>query len=297
MATNIILCTPATPNNVTLYDPALGCGGSTAWTKSLADTITLSDELAKSASKLLSDSVTLSDNTLKNVGLSKSDQVTLSEAISRAIGLLNSDNLTLSEAVALAVGIVKADAVTLSDLISVTGGSQVATGPFPRGTVLNEDKMSRLVREYIRDTVKEVSDKLSFSYARESDFNAIRNKKFPAVLLRPLHYNVSRNDYGRVLDYEVGLLFYDLDAKGDDERKTQKILDKLEPIVDAFQAKLNRKSLTVDDNPEDAVNSEKIVISDESIMERIKFTSDVVTGWEFNFTLSVPDPLNYCDIY
>lgn len=157
--------------------------------------------------------------------------------------------------------------------------------------------MSLLVREYIRDTVKQVSDKLSFSYARESDFNAIRGKKFPAVLLKPLRYTITQMDWGRTLEYECGLLFYDLDAKGDDEKTTQKILEKIDPLVQSFLIKLNRTSITVEDDPEENVTSEKIVISDISAQERIKFTSDIVTGWEVTFKMAVPDTTDPCDIY
>ncbi len=120
--------------------------------------------------------------------------------------------------------------------------------------------MSKFVREYIRDTVKEVSDNLSFSYARESDFNAIRGKKFPAVLLTPLRYTITQTDWGRTLEYECNLLFYDIDAKGDDEKTTQKILEKIDPLVQQFLIKLNRSSLTVEDDPEGEVTSDKLVI-------------------------------------
>lgn len=157
--------------------------------------------------------------------------------------------------------------------------------------------MSQFVREYIRDTVKEVSDKLSFSYARESDFNAIRGKKFPAVLLKPLRYTITTTNWGRTLEYDCSILFYDLDSKGDDEKTTQKILEKLDPIVQQFLYKLNRTSITVEDDPESEVTSDKVVISDQTAQERIKFTSDIVTGWEVSFKMSVPDTTDPCDIY
>ncbi len=157
--------------------------------------------------------------------------------------------------------------------------------------------MSKFVREYIRDTVRGVSDKISFSYARESDFNAIRGKKFPAVLLTPLRYTVTQTDWGRALEYDCILLFYDLDAKGDDERQTQKILEKIDPLVQQFLIKLNRSSITVEDDPEGDITSDKLVISDVSAQERIKFTSDMVTGWEITFKMSVPDTVDPCDIY
>lgn len=157
--------------------------------------------------------------------------------------------------------------------------------------------VSKFVREYIRDTVREISDKISFSYARESDFNAIRNKKFPAVLLTPLRYTITQTDWGRMMEYDCNLLFYDLDAKGDDERKTQDILEKIDPIVQQFLIKLNRTSITVDDDPQDDVTSDKVIISDVRAQERIKFTSDIVTGWEISFKMSVPDTVDPCDIY
>lgn len=339
MATNIILCTPATPNNVTLYDPAAGCGGATAWTKSLtdtvvlsdnstpvttyirslSDTVTLSDGLAISASKILSDTATLSDFLFNSPGLNKGDSVTLSDAIANSFGLYKSDTVILSEAIAQAIGLNEADTVTLSENLSyiLSGGGSALTlslsdtvilseaisflletpVPFNVNSRQREDRMSKQVREYIRDTVKSVSDKISFSYARESDFNAIRGKKFPAALLMPLNYTATITDFSRTLEYDCSVLFYDLDAKGDDEKTTQKILEKIEPLVTQFMVKLNLKSLTVSDDPEGDVTSEKIVISDQTMKARIKFTSDIVTGWEVTFKLSVPDPFNYCNIY
>ncbi len=158
--------------------------------------------------------------------------------------------------------------------------------------------MSSLIRQLISDTVKEVGDILSFSYARESDFDAIRGKKFPAALLLPLNYSTDRNgNSDRVLKYNVTVLFYDLDKKGGTEKDSQKILEKLDPIVDSFQAKLNLKSLTVEDDNTDDMTTDKVEISNESVRERIRFTADIVTGWEYSFTLSVPDTADYCNIY
>lgn len=157
--------------------------------------------------------------------------------------------------------------------------------------------MSRLVRDYIRDTVLLVKDNISFSYARESDFNAIKGKTFPAVLLKPLEYKPVRTDYTTNKEYDVTLLFYSLDSMQGAEEETQEILDEVDELVTKFLALINLRSLSVEDDPEDSVTSDKIVISSESIRPRIKFTSDNVTGYEVNFTLEVPDTLNYCEVY
>lgn len=157
--------------------------------------------------------------------------------------------------------------------------------------------MSKLVREYLRDTIKEVRDDISFSYARESDFNAIKNKRFPAVLLLPLIFDSERSSGSVGRTFHTTMLFYDLDKLQGTEQQTQDILDKTEDLLLKFQAKVNIRSLTVDDDPEVKVTSEKIEISNERVKERIKFTSDCVTGWEYTFDMLVPDQLDYCDVY
>lgn len=94
----------------------------TNWTKSLADTVTLSDALAKTIHGGKSDSITLSDALVKTVGKSAADTATLSEALAKAIGKSIADTTTLSEALVKAFGKSLADTNTLSDVLTPTSG-------------------------------------------------------------------------------------------------------------------------------------------------------------------------------
>lgn len=157
--------------------------------------------------------------------------------------------------------------------------------------------MSKVVRDFIEDTLRKVRDDVSFSYARESDFNAIQNKTYPAVLLKPLSFTPKRVGYTINREYKVTLLFYALDSLEGAEDETKEILDEVDELVTSFLAVLNLRSLSVDDDPEEDVTSDKITISNEEVIPRIKFTSDNVTGYQLDFVLEVPDHKDYCEIY
>lgn len=155
----------------------------------------------------------------------------------------------------------------------------------------------KAVRDFIRDTALSIRDDISFSYARESNFNAIQDKTFPAILLKPLQYDPERVDYATRRKYHVTLLFYDLDSMEGDEQETQDILDKTDELLGQFQAKINLKSVTTEEDQSLTLSTDLIEITNETVTERIKFTSDNVTGWEYNFTLEVPDQFDYCSVY
>lgn len=155
----------------------------------------------------------------------------------------------------------------------------------------------KTVRELIRDTVLSIRDDASFYYARESDFNSIKNKpKGIKVLLLPLRHDDERNDESTNRNYLVTILFYEYDVVNGAEVDSQKILDKTDDFLRKFQAKLDLKALNEDEFDQN-LSTDTVEISNESITERIRFTADCVTGWELTFNLLVPDQLDYCTVY
>lgn len=152
------------------------------------------------------------------------------------------------------------------------------------------------VRDFIRDTVLNTRDDLPFYYARESDFNAIKDKssKFK-VLLLPLQFDPQAVNYTTNRKYRITMLFYGLDSMQGAEEETQEILDQTDRILTEFRAILN-KSIDEEDS-ELYLSTDMIEIENEMVKERIKFTSDNVTGWEYSFNLLVPDQFDYCTIY
>lgn len=153
------------------------------------------------------------------------------------------------------------------------------------------------VKDFIRDKVLSIKDGISFSYARESNFNATQDKTYPAVLLKPLMYDPDRTNYSIHRKYRCTMLFYALDSMEGDEVETTNILDQTDELLQKFMAVLNLNSATVDEAINDTLSTDLVEISEESVVERIKFTSDNATGWEYSFTLAVPDQFNYCSIY
>ncbi len=160
--------------------------------------------------------------------------------------------------------------------------------------------MHKAVRDFIRDTVLSIRDDISFYYARESDFNpaiAIKGKFGPKVLLLPLRHDDSdgEDSLSKNRAYDVTILFYDLDSLKGAEDETALILDKTDLLLRQFQAKVN---ISLDDFEDiSGVDADMVTVANESVTERIKFTSDCVTGWELSFVLTVPDTFDYCAIY
>ena len=76
---------------------------SRAWvaSKSFGDTVTLSDAIGKTAAKSFSDTITLSDavNVIKILVLQLADTITLSDAASKSSSLGKADTITLSDAI------------------------------------------------------------------------------------------------------------------------------------------------------------------------------------------------------
>ena len=90
---------------------------ATQYTKNLADTINLSDVIAKSIKPVKADTVTLSDGIAKSFRLAKSDTVNLSDIFSRIISFvrLYEDTVTLSDGITKTVSIDLSDSISMSD--------------------------------------------------------------------------------------------------------------------------------------------------------------------------------------
>lgn len=103
-------------------------GGGATLTKSLADTITLSDAVVKNMRLNRSDSISLLDTVAKTMHIIRADNISLSDAIIKTIGLTKADTLVLSESVVKALGITESDTITLSDSANpvLTSGGGVA---------------------------------------------------------------------------------------------------------------------------------------------------------------------------
>lgn len=154
----------------------------------------------------------------------------------------------------------------------------------------------KAVREFIRDTAKMVRDDVNFYYARESTFNVLPGRDFPAFLLKPLRYDIDRVNYSNHRVYKCNLVVYVFDSMEGDEVETQEALDITDEYITPFQAKLNQRILDPEDG-EELLNADTIQIQNESVVSRIKQTTENMTGWEYTFDLVVPDQFSYCSIY
>ena len=87
-----------------------------------ADTISLSDSIAKTFSFSKADTINISDSIAKTFSFSKADTITLSDSIIKTFGLNKADTITLSDSIAKAFGLNKADTIALSDSITKAFG-------------------------------------------------------------------------------------------------------------------------------------------------------------------------------
>ena len=101
---------------------ALAGAGSSNWTQSISDSITLSDDLVKSARQTKADTITLSDSQSKSAGIYLSDSMSISDSIAKALGLGESDTITLSDLISVP-GSAVAYSFTLSDSIGLSDTS------------------------------------------------------------------------------------------------------------------------------------------------------------------------------
>lgn len=148
------------------------------------------------------------------------------------------------------------------------------------------------VRMLIEDVAKQLGDDIQYTYARTSDFNVMRDKRYPFISTDPITAvpvfavdNV-RNYMKR---WSVQMAFYQLDHESSDQDQYAKILDETDELVDQFVNRLNLWAL----RREDAYD---VLITNVSQTPFIKATADILTGHILTFTLETPDTFNYCSL-
>ena len=148
------------------------------------------------------------------------------------------------------------------------------------------------VRLLIEDVAKSLADDMQFTYARTSDFNVLRDKRYPFIALDPLTsvptYAVN-NSSNYVKRWSAQMAFYQLDQESSDQTQYAKILDEMDGYVDQFLNKLNLYAF----NREEA---SEILLTSISQTPFIKATADILTGYLLTFTIETPDDFNYCGL-
>jgi len=145
----------------------------------------------------------------------------------------------------------------------------------------------------IEDTAKSLGDNIQFDYGRKSDFNVLRDKKYPFISLDPLTASASYavnnvSNYSKT--WQASIAFYQLDKAESDQTQYACILDEMSELLDQFINKLNSQAETL------CINSDNIIITGMSQQPFIKATSDILTGYILNFSVQVTDDFNYCSV-
>lgn len=142
------------------------------------------------------------------------------------------------------------------------------------------------VRLLIESTAKSLADDIQFTYARSSDFNVIRDKKYPFITLDPLNATPQFTDTGvtYIKAWTCNMAFYQLDKEGSSQDEYALILDEMSLYVDKFINKLNLYS----------THADTIVISSVSQTAFIKATADILTGYLLTFNLLAQDDFDFC---
>lgn len=155
----------------------------------------------------------------------------------------------------------------------------------------------KAVRQLIRDTAKSLGDSIQFVYARKTDFNSIRDKKYPFIQLELLNSSAQFNSSNVTLTsvYPVAMTFYQLDSLQGAEDDTTQILDSTDDLVQAFMRKMNLLSFSEDDSV--TVSTANIVLTNFKLQSFVKMTVDCLTGWIMTFDMEVPDDFDYCSLY
>jgi len=149
------------------------------------------------------------------------------------------------------------------------------------------------IRLLLEDTVKSLADNIQFDYGRTSDFNMLRDKKYPFISCTPFNtsasYTVNNvSNFSKV--YQVQLAFYQLDKAESSQDEYVLILDEMNALADNYVNKLNAFAETR------CLNSDDILITGISQQPFIKATADILTGYIMNFSITVTDNFDYCGI-
>lgn len=148
------------------------------------------------------------------------------------------------------------------------------------------------VRMLLEDVAKQLGDDIQYTYARTSDFNNLRDKRYPFISTDPLtaapFFSVD-NVRNYTKRWSVQMAFYQLDNESSDQTKYAKILDETDELVDNFINRLNLYAL-------DREEASEVIITGISQTPFIKATADILTGHILAFTLEIPDDFNYCGL-
>jgi hypothetical protein len=149
------------------------------------------------------------------------------------------------------------------------------------------------IRSLIEDVSKSLGNDIQFTYARTSDFNILRDKRYPFISLDLLSstpiYAVDgiRNYMNR---WACSMAFYELDSEASDQEQYAPLLDASDDLTDKFINKLNFYAYG------HCIDSDMITISGITKTPFIKATADILTGFLLSFTIQVNDQFNYCGL-
>lgn len=150
------------------------------------------------------------------------------------------------------------------------------------------------IRLLIEDTAKSLGDDIQFTYARPSDFNVLRDKRYPFITLDALSstpvYTVD-GTHNYMKTWQCVMAFYQLDRQDSTQEEYAQILDFTDNLVDKFINKLNFYALNYD-----GVTSDDITISAINQQAVIKVMADYLTGHIVTFSVQVSDRFNYCGL-
>lgn len=156
------------------------------------------------------------------------------------------------------------------------------------------------VRILLEDVKKSLTDKGSFGYGRLSDYNAIKDKRYPYVWADPfvIRPQYTDNTHNYTKNFQVVLSFIDLQPEGEEDTEKQYVLvmDRMSDYADKYINKLNASSTGAEDGSIELA-TQKLLITNMVLDPIIKRFSDVVTGYQLSFNLLVPDTFDYCSIY
>lgn len=146
------------------------------------------------------------------------------------------------------------------------------------------------IRLLIQDVAQSLGDDIQFTYARPSDFNILKDKRYPFISLDLLTASTSYADndvsnYSKT--WSASMAFYQLDTEASGQEEYGKILDFTDELVDKFVNKLNFYSLKAD----------SIIITNMNQTAFIKAMADVLTGHLLTFNVTLNDDFNYCGLH
>lgn len=151
----------------------------------------------------------------------------------------------------------------------------------------------RSLRLLIEHTAKKLGDDIQFTYARTSDFNILRGKRYPFItsdlLVSTPVFSVD-NVYNYQKAWLANMAFYQLDTAASTQEEYALILDEMDTYVDNFINQINFFMLNGD------INSDDIIITFGQQQPFIKATADILTGWTIPITFQVTNQFNYCEI-